>query len=392
MTQRKTVGCRCTTALLPLSACLHTIARIALICLLVSVNAGAIAENSQESPQVLIVFVRDGCPYCADAKQYLRKLAGERPDIRIVYRAIDKDPEAIEELERYSRQAGEWPPGVPTFVVNGRVHVGFISAEETGPILHRLIDGGSAPPGKAEAPGFGRLHAAELGLPLFTLALGLIDGFNPCAMWVLLFLLSILVRLQDRRRMALIAGTFVLVSGAIYYAFMAAWLNLFLLVGFSNWLRWLLAAIAIGIGLVNLRDFFTHRRDYTLSIPESAKPGLYARMRKLLRDNRLLTSLVGVAALAVLVNFIELLCTAGIPAIYTAVLSQHELSKPAYYGYLGLYILAYIADDALMVTLAVIALGSRKLSQATGRWLKFISGLVMLLLGVAMLLFPGLLV
>ncbi|HEY8569382.1 glutaredoxin domain-containing protein [Microbulbifer sp.] len=376
----------------PLSVFLRTIAPFLLMFLFVSLAADVIAEKPSQSPQVLIVYVRDGCPHCADAKQYLRKLAREKPNLRIVYRAIDKDPAARDELERYSREAGEWPPGVPTFVVNGRVHVGFISAEETGPILHRLIDGGSAPPGKPEEAGFGRLNATELGLPLFTLALGLIDGFNPCAMWVLLFLLSILVRLQDRRRMALIAGTFVLVSGAIYYAFMAAWLNLFLVVGISNWLRWLLAAIAIAIGLVNLRDFFNQRRDYTLSIPESAKPGLYARIRKLMHNNSLLTSLVGVAALAVLVNFIELLCTAGLPAIYTAVLSQHELSKPAYYGYLGLYILAYIADDALMVTLAVVALGSRKLSQSTGRWLKFISGLVMLLLGVAMLLFPGLLI
>ncbi|WP_226661538.1 glutaredoxin domain-containing protein [Microbulbifer aggregans] len=367
--------------------------RLALALLLFTVIADAAAERPQtSSPQVLLVYVRDGCPHCADAKKYLRKLARHKPNLRIVYRAVDKDPRAAEELERYSRQAGQSPAGVPTFVVNGQVHVGFISPQVTGPHLERLLDGGTAPPGKTEEAGFGDLRVDRLGLPLFTIALGLLDGFNPCAMWVLLFLLSLLVRLQDRRRMALIAGTFVLVSGVVYYAFMAAWLNLFLVLGFSNWLRWALAAIAIGIGLVNLRDFFNSRHGYTLAIPESAKPGLYARVRNVLRSNKLLTSLLGVATLAVLVNFIELLCTAGLPAIYTAVLSQQALSAPVYYGYLGLYILAYIADDALMVTIAVMALGSRKLSEGTGRWLKLISGLVMLLLGMVMLLFPGLLI
>ena len=119
-------------------------------------------------------------------------------------------------------------------------------------------------------------------LPLFTLALGLLDGFNPCAMWVLLFLLSLLVRLQDRRRMAMVAGTFVLASGAVYYAFMAAWLNVFLLVGMTAALRVGLAVLAMLIGLINVKDFFAFRRGVSLSIPASAKPGIYARARAIL--------------------------------------------------------------------------------------------------------------
>ncbi len=235
---------------------------------------------------------------------------------------------------------------------------------------------------------FGTLSASELGLPLFTLALGLLDGFNPCAMWVLLFLLSLLVRLQDRRRMAMVAGTFVLASGAVYYAFMAAWLNVFLLVGMTAALRVGLAVLAMLIGLINMKDFFAFRRGVSLSIPASAKPGIYARARAILKAESLPASLVAVAALAVVVNFVELLCTAGLPAIYTAVLTSQGLSPLAHYGYLGLYILAYIADDALMVGTAVLALGSGKLTESGGRLLKLLSGVVMLALGVVMLLRP----
>lgn len=244
------------------------------------------------------------------------------------------------------------------------------------------------PPDQVETDWFGTLSATQMGLPLFTLTLGLLDGFNPCAMWVLLFLLSLLVRLQDRARIALVAGTFVLVSGAVYYAFMAAWLNVFLAVGMSDSVRMGLAALALIIGLVNVKDFFAFGRGVTLSIPDAAKPGIFARVRAVMTAHALSASLVAVAALAVVVNFVELLCTAGFPAMYTAVLAQQGLSPAAHYAYLGLYILGYLADDALMVTLAVVALGSRKLTEHTGRWLKLLSGGAMVALAGVMLLAP----
>jgi hypothetical protein len=266
--------------------------------------------------------------------------------------------------------------------------VGFDDAEHSGAMLLAMLDEAAPRPTAVETTLFGTLSAPRLGLPLFTLALGLLDGFNPCAMWVLLFLLSMLVHLGDRRRMALIAGTFVLVSGAVYFAFMAAWLNVFLFVGMSRQLRWGLGAVAVAIGLVNLKDFFAWGRGFSLSIPASAKPGLYARVRAIIHADAMSASLLAVAVLAVAVNLIELLCTAGLPAIYTAVLTQQHLSASTHYAYLGLYILGYIADDSLMVSMAVMALGSRKLSERGGRWLKLLSGVVMLALGALLILRP----
>ena len=152
------------------------------------------------------------------------------------------------------------------------------------------------------------------------------------------------------------------------------------------WLAGGLGASALLIGFINVKDFFAFRRGVSLSIPESAKPGLYARARAILKAESLPASLAAVAVLAVVVNFVELLCTAGLPAIYTAVLTQHALSPLAHYGYLGLYILAYIADDALMVGTVVLALGSGKLDERGGRRLKLLSGAVMLALGLVMLL------
>jgi hypothetical protein len=270
--------------------------------------------------------------------------------------------------------------------VRGReVMVGFGPGSETA--LLRLVQG-QAPPVPAatevQTRFFGTLSLQALGLPTFTLALGLLDGFNPCATWVLLFLLSLLARMQDRQRMLWIAGTFVLVSGAVYYAFMAAWLNFFMVLGLSDPIRWALALLALVIGTVNVKDFFAFGRGVSFSIPESRRPGLVQRMRQTITAPTLGLALLGVAALAVVVNTVELLCTAGLPALYTAVLTQQDLSAAGRYAYLGLYIAGYMADDALMVGLAVFALSQGKLTERTGRWLKLLAGSVMLVLGLVL--------
>ena len=346
------------------------------------------AHDEAGSSGTLQVFVREGCPHCVAAEEFLAGLARQEPELRVLYRAVDRDEAARDELVERTRRAGLWPPGVPTFAIEDRVLVGFEDASRSGPALLAFLEEAASPIAGVNLPWIGRVDAERLGLPLFTLAIGLLDGFNPCAVWVLLFLLSLLVRLKDRGRMALVAGTFVLASGLVYYAFLAAWLNIFLAVGMSEPVRLGLATLAIAIGTVNVKDFFAFHRGFSLSIPESAKPGLYARTRRVLRAEALPASLLAVAALAVVVNFVELLCTAGFPAMYTAVLAQHHLTPAAHYAYLALYIAGYVADDTLMVATAVMALSSRKLSEAGGRWLKLLSGAVMLALGVVMLLRP----
>ena len=351
-------------------------------------SAASAATPASAGVRVLRVYVRAGCPYCADAKAFLDTVAPERPALRIEFRSVDQDAAARDELLRLSTAAGIWPPGVPTFEIDSQVLVGFDDPEHIGRDLLALIDRGTSPPAQVESRLFGTLSATQLGLPLFTLVLGLLDGFNPCAMWVLLFLLSVLVRLRDRRRLALVAGTFVLVSGAVYYAFMAAWLNVFLVVGWSEPVRLGLATLALLIGALNVKDCVAPGRGPSLAIPASARPGLVARMHEVLQARALPVMLFGVAALAVVVNFVELLCTAGLPALYTGVLTQQQLPAAAHYAYLGLYIAGYIADDSLMVATAVLALGSGKLTERGGQLLKLLSGIVMLALGLVLLLRP----
>jgi len=364
------------------------------ICLvLLALGSGTLVQAG-EPVQDLEVFVRAGCPHCEAAKIFLDVLRRERPSLRIAIYDVAENSAARQRLATLAGERGLDNFGVPTFLIGTELIVGFLSADTTGAEIRARLDriNQDTTPHPAiegiQTTWFGELRVKDLGLPLFTIVIGLLDGFNPCAMWVLLFLLSLLVNLQDRRKMALIAGTFVLVSGVVYFAFMAAWLNMFLLIGFSRPVQVGLGGIALFVGAVNVKDFFALHHGITLSIPESAKPGLYARVRGILQAEHLAGAMAGIVVLAGLVNLVELLCTAGFPALYTQILTLQQMPSWEYYGYLGLYNLAYIFDDSLMVMIAVVTLSRRKLQERVGRWLKLVSGIVMVGLGGLLLMKP----
>jgi hypothetical protein len=227
-----------------------------------------------------------------------------------------------------------------------------------------------------------KLSLEELGLPLFTLAMGLLDGINPCSMWVLILMISLLAPMKNRWRMFAVAGTFIAVEGLAYFIFMAAWLNLFLYIGLSRLSEIIIAGIALLVGLLNLKDFWFYGRGVSLSIPDAAKPDIYARMRAILQAQNMTGALLGAVTLAVLVQMVEFMCTSGFPALYTKILMLKQLSHTSYYSYLLLYNVAYLFDDFIILAIGIITLSQRRLQEKEGRWLKLISGLVMLGLAV----------
>lgn len=237
-------------------------------------------------------------------------------------------------------------------------------------------------------PFLGDVNWKAWGLPAFTIMVGLVDGFNPCAMWVLMFLLSVLVNLKDRRKILAVAGSFVFISGAAYYLFMAAWLNVFYLIGLVRAAQIALGILGTTVGVIHVKDFFAFKKGVSLSIPDSAKSSVAARVRKIVMAESLLGAIIGACVLAVLVNIVELLCTAGLPAMYTGVLTMQNLPPWMNHAYLLLYIAAYMFDDALMVAVVVITLGKHRLQEEGGRVLKLISGSVILAIGLMMLFKP----
>lgn len=365
-----------------------------IIIVLLMLTLWSVSLNATDlSCQTIDVYVREGCPHCADAREFLNDLSQRYPDLNISLHEVSTNAQALYQLLELSKQHGIEQPGVPSFLVCDAFYVGFSEAAGSAEwIKNQLIDPEpTLSLNQIDTP-FGTFSADNLGLPLFTVVLGLVDGFNPCAMWVLLFLLSILVNIRNRRRIILIAGTFVLVSGIVYFVFMATWLNLFLFIGFVRWLQIAIGLLALIIGAVHIKDFFALGKGISLSIRDSFKPTLYMRVRNVLHAESLWAALVGVIFVAVMVNIIELLCTAGLPALYTQMLTLRPMSTPHYYGYLLLYNLAYIFDDTLMVAIAVITMDKLKLQERQGRWLKLFSGLVVTTLGLVLLFAPEIMI
>ncbi len=338
----------------------------------------------------LEVFGRAGCPHCERAEAFLDALAVRHPELRIERRDVAADPDALARL-RALAGAMRVQPAVPAFFVRGQLVVGFRSAETTGREVEALLFGGAPPLPEdvIEAPLLGHLRASDLGLPLFTVVVGLLDGFNPCAMWVLLFLLSLLVHLRSRGRMLLVGGTFVAMSGLVYFAFLAAWFNLFVWVGLARVVQVGLGVAAAGMGAVHLKDALAPGGGPSLHIPESVKPGIYAQVRRVLQAENLGAALAAVSVLAFLVNAVELLCTAGLPALYTRVLTLHALPPWRYYGYLALYDAAYVFDDVTVLAVAVVTLGRHRIQERQGRWLDAVSGALLIVLGVLLAVRPA---
>lgn len=394
------------------------LAWLALSCLLGLMTFAARAAAPADAQSVTVeYFGREGCPHCAKAEAFLAELGKEQPQLRIVKRDVQKEPAAMDRLAQLVQENKAGMARVPAIFAGGQLFIGFSEEIRTDKLIRGALAGqrahttsvgeasacdaeeslscpssghanvSAAPPAPApedfEVNFFGRtITLDDVGLPAFSLAMGVLDGFNPCSMWVLLLMISILAPLNDRRRMLAIAGTFVLVQGIAYFIFMAAWLNLFLLIGMSRGSQLVIAAIALIAGFINVKDFFAFGRGVTLSIPERAKPGIYQRMRKLLHAPTLTAAIVGAIVLAVLVQVVEFLCTSGFPALFTRILTLRELETSSYYGYMLLYIAAYMVDDIVVLGTGVILLSRHRLQENEGRWLKLVSGLVMIGLGV----------
>ena len=376
-------------------------------------------ENSSESAGQSVdieVFVRNGCPHCAKAELFLQALKREQPTLRIVIHDVAQEPAALERLERLAKNQGIGTVRVPAFQVGGQLIVGFSDEMTTGRLIRSALAQAQLPKKQditgscvaepsspcvaaadvstTEAQAFVldflgyRLSPDAVGLPLFTLAMGLLDGFNPCSMWVLILMISLLAPMNNRLRMFAIAGAFVAVEGVAYFIFMAAWLNLFLLIGLSRISEIVIAAIALLAGLINLKDFWFYGRGITLSIPDAAKPDIYAGMRRILQAQNLTGALIGAVVLAVLVQIVEFMCTSGFPALYTRILTLKQLDSISYYGYLLLYNVAYMLDDVIVLAIGVITLSQRRLQEKEDRWLKLISGLVMVGLAIYLIVTP----
>ncbi|MDH7517272.1 MAG: thioredoxin domain-containing protein [Candidatus Thermoplasmatota archaeon] len=227
------------------------------------------------------------------------------------------------------------------------------------------------------------VNVTSLSLPVLTIVLGCLDSFNPCAFFILIFLLNLMLYARSRRRMLLVGGVFIFFSGFWYYLFMFVLYNvLFVVGGFIDVLTIILGCIVVVLGIVNIKDFFFFKKGVSLSIPDEKKPGLFKRMRDLVKNLEITAVIFGTIVLAATVNFYELLCTSGFPLVFTNQLRLYNLSMFDSYLYIFFYNVVYVIPLIVIVLIFVFTLGRLKLSEWHGRVLKLLSGVMLVSFGV----------
>ncbi len=355
------------------------------------------------------------CPHCAKEKVFLEQLEEKYPQIEVkklgLFERVNVDQ--LKEFYRNYKVPSEIQGYVPITFIKDRYFLGF--EEKIGNKIENyilgLIEGippeGQVEPGepteeivtpttleeKIRLPIFGEIDISKVGLLTLSVLIGITDGFNACAMWALFFLLTFLVASGSRKRIFLIGGTFILVSGIVYFLFISAWMNLFLFIGHLKIIQIIISLMAVIFGLICIKDYFAFGKGISLIIPEKTRDKIVKRMEIITNPKLAISAtILGVAILAAGVNLIELLCTTGFPAVFTKILTVHHLPTLSYYFYLLVYILFYMLDDFVIFSVVILTLGAKPLPDRYKRISKLISGFILLILGLIMLIKPEILI
>ncbi len=354
------------------------------------------------APVQVYMFYGESCAHCAQEEQWLADLVRANPDIELHSYEVYYNTQNSDLFKDFTAAYDAEETGVPTTFVGSHMVVGFSNAlaqqirkaieeERSSPSVdpfqryHFFKSTGNVLPHDR------RLAAPLLAGALGTLAItmGLLDGLNPCAFFVLLFLLSVLVKAGSRWKMGFIGALFVIVSGTMYFFFMAAWLNAFAVVASLRWATVGAGVIALFVGAVNAKDGLISRRGITLGVSTANRTRLVGQMYTLVSRTSFASIAGATVVLAGMASLYQIVCTVGVPMAFVRILTTRGLASTVYYGYLGLYCLAYIVPLALVAVVSSVAFSARKMSDALGKTLKLFSGVMMLSMGAMFLLAPA---
>ncbi len=320
----------------------------------------------------IYMFYAYDCPHCKKAHEFLEELKKQYPELIVLQYEIKKSRNNVKLFESVAKEHGVKPQGVPTIFIGGKNFVGFYDKVTCNAVIKevRRLKGlkDSCDTSQIDVPLLGTLNINSISLPVFTVYIGLLDGINPCSMWVIMFLLGLMIYARDRKKIIFLGTIFVITSGIVYFIFMTAWVNIFLIIGYSRFITITLGAIAVIMGLIKIKGQVFFKKDVSL------------------------VTVIGTIMLAVFANFIELGCTIGLPAIYTKVLSLKNIPPLQTYFYIAFYNVMYVLPLATIVIIFAIMLGHIKFTDRFGNIFKLISGILMLLLGILLMFFPGLLI
>jgi thiol-disulfide isomerase/thioredoxin len=391
-----------------------------IVAVMLLAGVGSVFAQAQSVPKSvdLYFFWGDGCPHCAEEEKLLEQLKDKYPTLTVHDYEVWYSAENAKLMQDIGTALDISISGVPFTAVGDMYVAGYLNDETTGaaieakikeciqqecadtiePVINAVRENSGndnnerrtsfSVPDEFTFPLIGTVRVKNLSLPFLTTVFGLIDGFNPCAMWVLVFLIGLLLEMNDRRRMWVLGSSFILISGVVYFVFMAAWLNALLFVGYVAWVRAAIALVALAGGAWSLKEYFSKKEIVCVVEASDRKKGIIERLKAVTRTKNFWLALAGIVALAASVNLVELFCSAGLPAAYTQILTLSELPSLSYYLYLLLYIFFYMLDDMVIFVIAMVTFRLTGLSGKYVRLSRLIGGVLMVAIGLLLLLKP----
>ena len=345
-------------------------------------------------------FWGDGCDLCEDAACWLDEMQSNYPDMVIKRKEVWFDQEEQKRYIGMMEERGMTASWVPGFILNEKVWEGFnenIAFEIEAKVEEHFnfIVYGKTLTGegfRGSIISLGPLGSFDIhvhSLITSTLLIALIDGFNPCSLWVITVLLAMILHTKSRGRIAAVGVVFLLVTAMVYGIFITGLFSAFTAATQIGKIRIGVASLALVIAVVNIKDFFFFRKGLSLSVPDRFKPSIYRCGREVSKERPITLTLAITVVFAAGVAIIELPCTAGFPAVWIGLLSEMGVARSSFIALLLLYLLAYLFIEILIVLLALVTMQATRLQEVHGRNLKLISGMVMAAIAIVLLIDPS---
>lgn len=380
---------------------------------------------NKDKEVTLYFFHGDGCPHCAAEEEFLKNNKEELKNVKIVKYEVWKDEDNRKLLKEVGKKFAMEVSSVPFNVIGDTIIKGYLDDSSTGQKLLNTIyyyqdneyhdyvkdylagdktiievneeavnyirEENQKSVHTIKIPLIGEVDLEKISLSFATILIGLVDGFNPCAMWVLLFLISALIGMKDRKRMFIIGFSFILTSGLVYLAILLSWINIVVKVSTSVLFRNIIAVVAIIGGLINLRSYIKSRKeeDGCDVVDDKKRKKIFTKIKTFTKEKSLVLSILGAMGLAVSVNIVELACSAGLPLVFSELLTINNISGINALLYILIYILFFLIDDIIVFTIAVITMTSNGISSKFNKYSHLVGGIIMLIIGLLLIFKPG---
>ncbi len=402
-----------------------------------------VSAKANEKVINIHLFYGNGCPHCAAEEEFLSDYLKDRTDVKLYKYEIWYDSHNQELLSKVQKEMGTTNKnGVPFTVIGKKTIVGYAdgvtdeqikdainyylnndyrdyAGEITGKVKKTevkedTIKDESKTEDKKEnkmekaddtkdsdqtdenvtVPVLGKINAKKVSLPILAVLLGFVDGFNPCAMWILIFLITMLFNMKDRKKMWILGLTFILTSGIVYLMFMLAWLNLATFISKIAFIRLLIAVIALVVGLINVYKYIDSlkKKDEGCDVVDKKdRKKIMEKIISITHEKKFIIALLGIMVLAASVNIIELMCSIGIPLLFTQILAMNNLSTFSYMIYMFIYIFFFLIDDIVIFVISMVTLKVTGLSTKYTKYSHLVGGIIMLIIGLLLIIKPELL-